>query len=167
MQRSPYGTSLLGAGTVHHIKSTAYTRFPSWNALAVGRKCKLSAPNPRPTISTALPYRCNRCGTETVRVFKTPMNSNGAPSPARRAVTRPVMRSISEFGMIRIIRERHHNLRSVGEFSHPVPSGCHRYQRRFADWILFSQVQAPLTPNSHAPAASRAAMVCCPSRLAT
>ena len=80
----------------------------------VGRRCKLSAPNPRPTISTALTYRCNRCGTETVRVFKTPMNSNGAPSPARRAVTRPVMRSISEFAMIRIIRERHHNLRSVG-----------------------------------------------------
>jgi hypothetical protein len=96
------------------VKSTAYTRFPSWNARAVGRKCKLSAPNPRPTISTALTYRCNRCGTETVRVFKTPMNSNGAPSPARRAVTRPVMRSISEFAMIRIIRERHHNLRSVG-----------------------------------------------------
>jgi NAD(P)-dependent dehydrogenase (short-subunit alcohol dehydrogenase family) len=28
---------------------TPYKRFPSWNAPAVGRRCKLSAPNPRPT----------------------------------------------------------------------------------------------------------------------
>jgi hypothetical protein len=30
-----------------------------------------------------------------------------------------------------------------------------------------TQISTPVTPNSHAPAASRAAMVCCPLRLAT
>jgi hypothetical protein len=52
------------------------------------------------------------------------------------------MRSLSESGMIQIIRERLHNLHSVGKLSHPLPSGCHRYQGRFTDWVLFSQVQA-------------------------
>jgi hypothetical protein len=37
------------------------------------------------------------------------------------------MRSLSESGMIQIIRERLHNIHSVGKLSHPLPSGCHRY----------------------------------------
>ena len=58
---TPKSTSLMlmtlrgGIAGVDMGKSPAYTRFPSWNAPAVGRRCKLSAPNPRPTISTALP----------------------------------------------------------------------------------------------------------------
>jgi hypothetical protein len=65
------------------VKSPAYTRFPSWNAPAVGQRCKLSAPNPRPTISTALPIDVIGAGLKQCAYSRYPMNSDGAPSPTR------------------------------------------------------------------------------------
>jgi hypothetical protein len=65
------------------VKSPAYTRFPSWKAPAVGRRCKLSAPKPRPTISTALPIDVIGAGLKQCPYSRYPMNSDGAPSPTR------------------------------------------------------------------------------------
>ena len=65
------------------VKSPAYPRFPSWNAPAVGRRCKLSAPNPRPTISTALPIEVIGAGLKQCAYSRYPMNSDGAPSPTQ------------------------------------------------------------------------------------